>query len=259
MVVHGGVMTDPQDWVDEGFEPGVHSLVRAPRTAIGVTADGRTLMVTADGRRPGITHGFTIAELARYMIALGAVEALSLDGGGSSQMVVDGILRNVPCCDDVVRRVRELDCPLVELTGGEPLLQPGALPLLERLCDLGLRVLLETGGGLDISPVDPRVHRIVDVKCPGSGEHEANLWSNLDELRGSDEVKFVLADEEDYLFAREVIGRHRLVERCPVHFSVVFGELEPASVAAWILRDRLAVRLQPQLHKLLWGAETRGV
>ncbi|REK10199.1 MAG: radical SAM protein [Acidobacteria bacterium] len=161
--------------------------------------------------------------------------------------------------DDVVRRVRELDCPLVELTGGEPLLQPGALPLLERLCDLGLRVLLETGGGLDISPVDPRVHRIVDVKCPGSGEHEANLWSNLDELRGSDEVKFVLADEEDYLFAREVIGRHRLVERCPVHFSVVFGELEPASVAAWILRDRLAVRLQPQLHKLLWGAETRGV
>ncbi|REJ81885.1 MAG: radical SAM protein [Acidobacteria bacterium] len=161
--------------------------------------------------------------------------------------------------DDVVRRVRELDCPLGELTGGEPLLQPGALPLLERLCDLGLRVLLETGGGLDISPVDPRVHRIVDVKCPGSGEHEANLWSNLDELRGSDEVKFVLADEEDYLFAREVIGRHRLVERCPVHFSVVFGELEPASVAAWILRDRLAVRLQPQLHKLLWGAETRGV
>ena len=105
MIVKDGHVTDPADWVDEGFEPHVHSDVRAPRTAIGVTADGRTLMVVADGRRPGITHGFTIAELGQYMIALGAVEAVSLDGGGSSQMVVDGVLRNVPCCDSSTRPV----------------------------------------------------------------------------------------------------------------------------------------------------------
>ncbi|MGI9016651.1 MAG: cell wall-binding repeat-containing protein [Euzebya sp.] len=105
MIVKNAQMTAPGDWVSEGFEPQIHSDVRAPRTAIGVTADGRTLMVTADGRRPGITHGFTIAELARYMIALGAVEAVSLDGGGSSQMVTDGILRNVPCCEQIIRPV----------------------------------------------------------------------------------------------------------------------------------------------------------
>lgn len=116
MIVKGGQPTAPGDWVDEGFEPGVHSDVRAPRTAIGVTADGRTLMVVADGRRPGVTVGFTIGELARYMVALGAVEAVSLDGGGSSQMVVDGILRNRPCCDSQTRPV----ATSLQVTHAEP-------------------------------------------------------------------------------------------------------------------------------------------
>ncbi len=159
----------------------------------------------------------------------------------------------------VVDEVVGLGCPLVEVTGGEPLLQPGCLTLLERLCDRGLEVLLETGGGLDIRPVDPRVHTILDLKCPGSGEVEANHWPNLEALRPGDEVKLVIADEEDYRWARDVIERHRVAERVPVHFSPVAGELEPEELAGWILRDRLPVRLQLQLHKLVWGAEVRGV
>jgi 7-carboxy-7-deazaguanine synthase len=161
--------------------------------------------------------------------------------------------------DEVLDQVASFGCRMVELTGGEPLLQPGALPLLERLCDLQYRVLLETGGGLDITGVDPRVHRIVDVKCPGSGEHLANRWSNLDDLRPGDELKFVLADETDYLFARDLVRDRELDRVCPVHFSVVFDEISPRQVGEWILRDHLEVRLQLQLHKLLWGAQTRGV
>lgn len=159
----------------------------------------------------------------------------------------------------VLERVADLGCELVELTGGEPLLQPGARPLLAALCDAGYTVLLETGGGLDIGGVDPRVHRIVDVKCPGSGEAANNHWPNLDLLGPRDEVKMVLADEADYLWARDLVRRHRLTARCPVHFSPVHGSLDRERLAAWILRDRLPVRLQLQLHKLLWGAATRGV
>ncbi len=158
---------------------------------------------------------------------------------------------------EVLAAVAGFDCPLVELTGGEPLLQPGALPLLEALCDRGYEVLLETGGGLDIGGVDPRVRRIVDVKCPGSGESEANRWENLDLLRPIDEVKLVIADEADYLWARRVIEERRLAERCPVLVSPVAGPdgdgLQPRELAEWILRDRLPVRFQLQLHKLLWG------
>jgi 7-carboxy-7-deazaguanine synthase len=161
--------------------------------------------------------------------------------------------------DEVLQRVAGHDCPLVELTGGEPLLQPAARPLLERLCDHGYEVLLETGGGLDIAGVDPRVRRIVDVKCPGSGEARHNFWPNLDRLTPRDEVKMVLANEADYLWARELVCRRRLAETCPVHFSPVHGELDSGQLASWILRDRLPVRLQLQLHKHLWGADTRGV
>lgn len=161
--------------------------------------------------------------------------------------------------DEVIDEVGGHGCPLVELTGGEPLLQPGALPLMERLCDAGYEVLLETGGGLDISGVDPRVRRVLDVKCPGSGEADANRWQNLELLTGRDEVKFVLAGEADYRWAVDVVRRHDLAARCPVHFSPVHGELAPTELAAWVLRDRLAVRVSLQLHKLLWGAETRGV
>jgi 7-carboxy-7-deazaguanine synthase len=161
--------------------------------------------------------------------------------------------------DEVVERALEFGCPLVEVTGGEPLLQPGATTLLRRLCDRDLTVLLETGGGVDITGVDPRVRRIVDVKCPGSGEAANNRWENLSDLRGTDEVKFVLADRADYEWARRQLAERRLHEVCAVHFSPVWQSLQPAELAAWVLEDRLPVRVQLQVHKLLWGAETRGV
>lgn len=161
--------------------------------------------------------------------------------------------------ESVVDEVAGHRCPLVEVTGGEPLLQPGALPLLTALCDRGWTVLLETGGGLDISGVDPRVRRIVDVKCPGSGEVEGNHWPNLDLLTPRDELKFVVAGEDDYRWARELIAERRLADRCPILLSPVHGEIDPAELASWVLRDRLPARLQLQLHKQLWGAATRGV
>jgi 7-carboxy-7-deazaguanine synthase len=159
----------------------------------------------------------------------------------------------------VLEEVAGHGCPLVEITGGEPLLQPGVHALMQKLCDSGYRVLLETGGGLDIAPVDPRVHRIVDVKCPGSGEAERNHWANLDRLRPDDQLKFVLAGRSDYEWARDQVRDRGLEARCTVLFSPVHGELELEPLAAWVLEDRLAVRLQVQLHKLIWGAETRGV
>jgi 7-carboxy-7-deazaguanine synthase len=159
----------------------------------------------------------------------------------------------------VLERVAAFGCPLVELTGGEPLLQPAAFPLLTDLCDAGHEVLVETGGGVDISRVDPRVRRIVDVKCPGSGEVENNRWSNFDHLGPSDELKFVLAGEEDYLWARKLVAKHRLDEKCPVHFSPVHGRVDLEALAGWILRDRLPVRLQLQLHKFIWHPDQRGV
>ncbi|MBP1642437.1 MAG: queE [Acidobacteria bacterium] len=161
--------------------------------------------------------------------------------------------------DAVVEAVRAFGCPLVEVTGGEPLLQPGVHPLMTRLCDEGFEVLLETGGGLDIKSVDRRVRRIVDVKCPGSGESANNRWENLDDLRAGDELKFVIADRADYEWARETIAARALIRRCPIHLAPVWGALEPAELAAWILADRLAVRLSLQIHKLLWGPEARGV
>lgn len=162
----------------------------------------------------------------------------------------------------IVARVRELGGPLVEVTGGEPLLQPSVQPLMTALCDAGFEVLLETGGGLDIGGVDPRVGRIVDVKCPASGEATSNRWQNLALLRPGDELKFVLADEPDYLWAKGVLAEHRLAERgLPIHFAPVVGArgLDPAALAGWILRDRLPVRLNLQLHKIVWGSDARGV
>ena len=158
-----------------------------------------------------------------------------------------------------VAEIADFGCSLVEVTGGEPLLQPGALPLLETLCDEGYEVLLETGGGLDISRVDERVHRILDVKCPGSGEAENNHWPNLGGLRDRDQVKFVLSGRADYEWARDVLTRHRLEGECPILLSPVHGELAIEDLAAWVLEDRLAVRVQLQLHKAIWGAEATGV
>jgi len=162
--------------------------------------------------------------------------------------------------DEAVRRVKAYGCPTVEITGGEPLLQPDVYPLMERLLAEGFRVMLETGGHRSIEQVPDGVIRVVDVKCPGSGEAEKNHWPNLDLLRPGDEVKFVLADRRDYDFAKEVVARHGLADRCAaVLFSPVHGVLDPKLLAEWILADRLPVRLQLQAHKYIWGPDVRGV
>ena len=144
---------------------------------------------------------------------------------------------------------------LVQVTGGEPLLQKGCGELIEALLAGGATVLLETNGSLDISEVDPRVVRVMDIKCPSSGMGRKTLWENLDHLRRDDEVKFVVSGRGDYEWARDVIIRENLAERCQLLLSPAWGELEPAKLAEWMLSDRLPARLQVQLHKVLWGEE----
>jgi len=162
--------------------------------------------------------------------------------------------------DEVVRAVEAYGCPMVEITGGEPLLQPDVVPLMERLLASGRTVLVETGGHRSIAGVPAGVIRVMDVKCPGSGEAGRNDWSNLALLTRNDQVKFVLADRVDYEFARDVVTRERLAERCgAVLFSPVHGELPPRQLAEWVLADRLPVRVQVQLHKYIWDPQTRGV
>jgi 7-carboxy-7-deazaguanine synthase len=162
--------------------------------------------------------------------------------------------------DDVVAEVERMGCKLVEITGGEPLLQKDVYSLMERLVESGHTVMLETGGHLSIADVPAPVIRVVDVKCPGSGESEKNHWPNLDLLTKRDEVKFVIRDRGDYEFARDVVAKHTLVERAgAVLFSPVHGVLAPKDLAAWILADGLEVRLQLQAHKYIWGADVRGV
>jgi 7-carboxy-7-deazaguanine synthase len=162
--------------------------------------------------------------------------------------------------EEVVARVVELRCPLVELTGGEPLLQKAAIPLMQRLLETGHEVLLETGGHISVAGVPDPVVRIVDVKCPGSGEAGRMHWPNLDLLRPHDEVKFVLKDRADYEYARDVVERHALTAKvAAVLFSPVHGVLDPQQLSQWILEDHLTVRLQLQLHKFIWSPETRGV
>ena len=162
--------------------------------------------------------------------------------------------------DDIVSQVKSFDCPVVEITGGEPLLQKNVYPLMQRLLDDGLTVMLETGGHIGVEQVPDRVIKVVDVKCPGSGESHRNEWSNLERLQPTDEVKFVIKDREDYEFAREVIASHRLAGRvAAVLFSPVHGVLDPKQLAEWILADRLDVRLQLQAHKYIWDPQTRGV
>lgn len=147
----------------------------------------------------------------------------------------------------------------VLVTGGEPLLQAGTLPLLSSLADAGLTVLLETNGSLPIRDVDARVRRILDVKCPGSGMESHNLWENLEQLHARDEVKFVIRNQGDFIWALEIIKRHGLAGRVPLLISPVFGEVPPREAAAWILKSGLPLRLNLQLHRYIWGPETRGV
>lgn len=161
--------------------------------------------------------------------------------------------------DDILHQVAQFDCPTVEVTGGEPLLQPAVYPLMHRLADRHPTVMLETSGAVLMDRVDPRVVRIMDLKCPSSGEAHRNDWRNVDLLTPNDEVKFVVADRADYDWARLVSARHNLPARCQVLMNPVFGQLELADLAAWILEDRLNVRLGVQLHKLIWSPQTRGV
>ena len=161
---------------------------------------------------------------------------------------------------EIVDDVLTFDCPLVEITGGEPLLQRNALPLMAMLADADRTVLLETSGAHDISTVDPRVHRIMDLKTPGSGEVERNLFSNIDYLTSRDEVKFVIGSREDYEWSRTQLRDHRLAGRCrAVLFSPIFGRIDPREIVEWILADKLPVRFQLQMHKFIWTPTQRGV
>jgi 7-carboxy-7-deazaguanine synthase len=155
--------------------------------------------------------------------------------------------------DQIMQKVAGYGARYVTVTGGEPLAQKKCLGLLNGLCDAGYEVSLETGGAIDTSGVDRRVAVILDVKTPGSGEMENNRWDNLQRLKPSDEVKFVLCDRADYDWAKKILTEHQIAEKCSVLFSPVHGRLDAAGLAEWILDDRLPVRMQVQLHKILWG------
>jgi 7-carboxy-7-deazaguanine synthase len=161
--------------------------------------------------------------------------------------------------DDVVKQALTFDTPLVEITGGEPLLQPLVLPLMVRLADAGRTVLLETSGAHDVGPVDRRVHIIMDLKCPDSGECERNFWPNLEKLKSSDEIKFVIASRRDFDWAVQTIREHDLDRRFAVLISPVFGDIQPLDLATWLLESGLNVRLQLQQHKVIWDPQARGV
>ena len=160
---------------------------------------------------------------------------------------------------ELLQAARSHPARRVLVTGGEPLLQADTLPLLSSLADAGLTVLLETNGSLPIRDVDPRVRRILDVKCPGSGMESHNLWENLEQLHDRDEVKLVIMDQGDFVWALEIIKRHHLAGRVPLLISPVFGAIPPQEAADWILKSGLPLRLNLQLHKYIWGPETRGV
>jgi 7-carboxy-7-deazaguanine synthase len=161
---------------------------------------------------------------------------------------------------EVIAEIERFGCRLVEVTGGEPLLQDDVFPLMESLLERGYSVMLETGGHRPVEKVPPAVAKIVDVKCPASGEAEKMHWANLESLTERDEVKFVIKDRRDYDYAREVIGRYDLSTRCgAVLLSPVHGALEPKALSEWMLEDHVAARLQLQLHKLLWPDRERGV
>ncbi len=161
--------------------------------------------------------------------------------------------------DAIVAAVEAFDTPLVEITGGEPLAQKDAVPLMRRLLDKGHRVLLETGGSLSIKAVPDAVIKILDLKCPGSGEADKNLYENLRYLNANDEVKFVILDRSDYEWSKDIITKHALDEKARILFSPVYDKLPLKDLAEWILADNLPVRLQTQLHKVIWSKDAIGV
>ncbi len=161
--------------------------------------------------------------------------------------------------DDILKVIHSYQCKLVEITGGEPLLQSDVYPLMNRLCDEGYEVLLETNGSVDISNVDPRVKKIIDIKCPTSGMANKNLWENINHVKYDDEIKFVISNREDYDWMKDVILRYQISDRCKILTGPVYNVLNPAQLAEWILNDNLDVRMQLQLQKYIWSPETRGV
>ncbi|MEO8399032.1 MAG: 7-carboxy-7-deazaguanine synthase QueE [Ignavibacteriaceae bacterium] len=160
---------------------------------------------------------------------------------------------------DILNEIKKYDCRLVEVTGGEPLVQDECIDLMKKLCDENYEVLIETGGSLSIKKIDERVKIIMDLKCPSSGMLKKNLYENINYLKPIDEVKFVIGTREDYEWAKEIIEKYNLTNKYEVLFSVVFGELEPVILVNWILEDKLKVRFQLQMHKFIWEPATKGV
>lgn len=161
--------------------------------------------------------------------------------------------------DEIINEIKKFECKLVEITGGEPLFQEECRDLMKRLCDEGFEVMLETGGSLPIKEIDKRVMIIMDLKCPSSKMTKKNLYENIDFIKSTDEIKFVISTREDYEWSKEMITKYDLTNKCAVLFSVVFGELAPVTLVNWILEDKLKVRYQLQMHKIIWHPETKGV
>ncbi len=162
--------------------------------------------------------------------------------------------------DEIAAKVGEYDCRLVEITGGEPLVQDKECrELMTLLCDKGYEVMLETGGSLSIEGIDSRVKIVMDLKCPSSGMVKKNLYENIEFLKQNDELKFVIGSREDYEWSKEIIHKYVLEEKCELLFSVVFGKLEPLTLVEWILHDKIKVRFQLQMHKFIWQPDTKGV
>lgn len=161
---------------------------------------------------------------------------------------------------EIINEVKKYNCNLVEITGGEPLVQMNeCVDLMEQLCNEGFNVMIETGGSLTIKNIDPRVKIIMDLKCPSSKMEKKNLYENINYLKKTDELKFVIGDREDYDWSLSIINKYNLSDKCEILFSIVFGKLEPVQLVNWILEDKLKVRFQLQMHKFIWHPETKGV
>jgi len=161
--------------------------------------------------------------------------------------------------EEIINEVKKYNCKLVEVTGGEPLVQKECLDLMKKLCDEGFDVMLETGGSLSIKDIDERVMVVMDLKCPSSKMEKKNLYENINFLKPEDELKFVIGNREDYDWSKEIISRYDLLDKCEILFSAVFDELEPVTLVNWIIEDKLDVRFQLQMHKYIWQPETKGV
>lgn len=161
--------------------------------------------------------------------------------------------------DTIIEQIKKYNCKLVEITGGEPLVQEECLPLMEKLCDMGYEVMIETGGSLPIEKIDERVSVIMDLKCPSSKMMQKNRYENINHLKAIDEVKFVIGTREDYDWCKKIIKEYNLSEKCHILFSVVFGQLKPIDLVNWILEDNLPVRFQLQMHKIIWEPTKKGV